>query len=108
MISRQDAVEIPNESDPDWYFQQKIRDYYCTCQNGRRLQGSCVHVQLVLYGATLTIADKKKFKRTDSMLSTTNFTNRFDSESEDDAENGEEYLNGNNNFRIGINYLKKI
>lgn len=92
VISVNEAVEDANQSEPDWFFQQKVRDYFCTCQNGRRLQGSCVHVQCALYGATLTVDQKVKFKRTESMLSTENFKNTF--ESDDDAEQGEEYLNG--------------
>ena len=94
VVSLNDAIEIPSESQPDWYFLQKIRDYHCTCQMGMRRQGSCVHVQCALYGATMSVEDKHKFKRTETMLGHNNFKNTFDSNSEDDAEQGEEYFHG--------------
>ena len=75
--------------EPDWFFKQKVRDYYCSCQNGKRKQGSCVHVQVALFGATLSVKEKEKYVRKESILSTTNFQNRFPL---DDAEEGEEYL----------------
>ena len=94
IISLKDVEENPEEQEPDWFFRQKLRDYYCTCQNGQRKQGSCVHVQVALYGATLTLEEKERFRRKQSLLSSDTFKNTFDGVLDDEAEEGEEYLSG--------------
>lgn len=82
-----------DHSEPDWFFSERIPDYHCSCQMGKRRQGTCVHIQSVIQGATLTLAEKKQFRRSYSILKTDNFRRKvaFD---ENDAEEGEEYLEG--------------
>ena len=90
VISKANEEKSLTEREPDWFFRQRIKDYICSCQNGRRLQGSCVHVQAAIYGATLSIEEKNQFVRKKSTLNTENFKSTFDDDY--DAEEGEEYL----------------
>lgn len=99
VVSLKEAKQNEDDLEPDWFFRQKIRAYQCSCQNGRRLQGSCVHVQCALYGATLNAEQKRKFKRKESILGSETFKNTFNcSKEEDEAEEGEEYFRGESNF----------
>ena len=81
---------------PDYYYRQKIRDYICSCGVGLRQQGSCVHIQTVLYGAQISINDKKNFQRSFSALGADNFMAKY----EQSVDEEEEHQFPGNNFLI--------
>ena len=83
----------------DWFFRSKVRQWLCSCQAGSRTNGSCVHVQAALFGATLTEEEKKGYKRSittlgiDNIKKTISLPEAYEHDTDNDEEpnEGEEY-----------------
>ena len=87
---------IPNSIYARLLLSSKKRDYICSCGVGLRRLRSCVHIQTVLYGAQISINDKKNFQPSFSALGTDNFMAKY--EQSDDEE--EEHQFPGDNFSI--------
>ena len=90
VVSSKEAIKDAN-ADPDFFFQQRVPDYHCSCQMGKRRQGTCVHIQVALFAAKLTVAEKRRYKKAQSILKKENYMQKFEEEDNGDCE---EYLEG--------------
>ena len=67
-------TDVPhNPIRPDFYYQNKIRDFMCTCQCGLRSLGRCVLTQVAIQGAKISNSDKLNFRRNFVTLGQYNF-----------------------------------
>ena len=86
------SKDKPVQNDhPDWFFKSKVRQWLCSCQAGSRTNGSCVHVQAALYGATLLGNEKDFFKRSITTLGTDNYKNTIGTQNDDEPSEGEDF-----------------
>ena len=63
---------------------------------GKRRQGTCVHIQIALFSATLSVAEKRRYKRAETILQSDNFRKKLlnNADLAGDPIEGEEILEG--------------